>query len=151
MTMCTLRGWPDALRTIAVCSLWAQLAIGQSAALDAGEAGECTPSPEPHECAERCPSFDTCYIEGEAQLYYRVEGERFQCDGLDCAAASAQLGDYCCQRGEYAPSRGGGGGCALAVPVPSATPAPGQRSKAPGVCLGALGLLFVSRRARCRR
>lgn len=151
MTKRTLTGWPDALRGIAVGLFWTQLASGQGAALDAGEPGECTPSPAPHECAERCPSFDTCYIEDDAQLYYRVNGERFECDGLDCAAASTQLGDYCCQRGEYAPSRGGGGGCALAAPAPGAPPAPGRRSGAPGVCLGALGLLVVSRRAASRR
>ncbi len=146
MTKRTLTGWPDALRGIAVALFWTQLASGQGAALDAGERGDCTPSREPHECAERCPSFETCYIEDDAQLYYRVEGERFQCDGLDCAAASIQLGDYCCQRGEYAPSRGGGGGCALEVPVPSARPANGTRSNVAGTWLGALGLLVVVRR-----
>ena len=149
MTTRTLTGWPGALRGIAVGLFWTQLASGQSAALDAGEPGDCTPSPEPHECAERCPSFDTCYIEDDAQLYYRVEGERFECDGLDCAAASTRLGDYCCERGEYAPSRGGGGGgCTLASPVPSEQ---GGRSSALGACLGALGLMLASRRAVSRR
>jgi hypothetical protein len=148
MTKRKLTGWPDALRGIAVGLFWTQLASGQGAALDAGAAGDCTRSPEPHECAERCPSFDTCYIEDDAQLYYRVERERFECDGLDCAAASIRLGDYCCQRGEYAPSRGGGGGCALTSPVPSQRAA---GSTALGACLGALGLLLVSRRARAFR
>jgi hypothetical protein len=153
MTMRTLTGWPDALRAIAVGLFWTQLASGQSALPDAGEPGDCTPSSGPHdECPERCPSFDTCYIEDELQLYYRVEGERFECDGLDCTAASTQLADYCCQRGEYAPSHGGGGGgCALASPPSIEPPGVGARSSAPGLCLGALGLLVVSRRARARR
>jgi hypothetical protein len=149
MTKRTLTGWPGALRGIAVGLLWTHLASGQGAALDAGEPGDCARSPEPHECAERCPSFDTCYVEDDAQLYYRVERERFECDGLDCTAASTRLGDYCCQRGEYAPSRGGGsGGCALTSPVPSEHAA---RSTALGACLGVLGLLLVSRRARAFR
>jgi hypothetical protein len=151
MTRRTLTGWPDALLAIAVGLFWTPLASGQGAAVDAGEPGECEPSPEPHQCAERCPSFDTCYIEDEAQLYYRVEGERFQCDGLDCVAASAQLSDYCCERGEYAPSRGGGGGCALASPAPSEPPSRSNRSSTPAACLGALGLLVVRRRAAARR
>jgi hypothetical protein len=144
MTKRTFTGSSNALRWIAVGLFWTQLASGQGATSDAGEAGDCTRSPEPHECAERCPSFDTCYIEDEAQLYYRVGSERFDCEGLDCDAASTQLGDYCCERGEYAPSRGGGGSCWLASPVARA-PA------GPGLCLAALGLLVASRRARGRR
>lgn len=150
MTKRTLRGSFEALRALAIGLLWTQLASGQGRAPDAG-AGECTPSREPHECAERCPSFDTCYIEDDAQLYYRVEGERFECDGLDCDAASVQLGDYCCQRGEYAPSKGGGGGgCWLAAGASRAPSSPGERSNAPGLCLAALGLLVAGRRFRTR-
>jgi len=148
MTRSTLWGSHDALRWIAVGVLWARLASAQ--APDAGDSGDCMPSREPHECAERCPSFDTCYIaEGDGRLYYRVMSERFDCDGLDCTAASTELGDYCCQRGDYAPSRGGGGGCALA---PTST---GGRSELPGVVagasLGALARLVVRRRARARQ
>lgn len=143
MTRGMLMGWRDALRGIAVGVFWTQLASGQAAAPDAG--GDCTPSRGAHECAERCPSFDTCYIdEGEGQLYYRVMGERFECDGLDCSAANEQLGDYCCQRGEYAPSRSGGGGCALTTSGDASEPARDVR-------LGVLAaLLVVAGRARRR-
>ncbi|HTV18420.1 MAG TPA: hypothetical protein VMG12_07105 [Polyangiaceae bacterium] len=136
--------WGDALRWIAAGLFWTQLSSAQGTP-DAG--GDCTPSRGPHECAERCPSFDTCYIdEGEGQLYYRVMGERFECDSLDCTAANERLGDYCCQRGEYAPSRGGGGGCALTAGV--ALDASRTASRAPAG-LGALaGLLVVARRRR---
>jgi hypothetical protein len=83
---------------------------------DAGP-GDCTRSAEPHECAERCPSFDTCYVAaGGGRLYYRVEDHDFECEGLECSAASQALGDYCCERGEFAPDQGGGDGCALADP-----------------------------------
>lgn len=147
----TLTGSSNALGAIAVGLFWTQLASGQGATPDAGEAGDCTRSPEPHECAERCPSFDTCYIEDDARLYYRVAGERFECDGLECAAASMRLGDYCCERGEYAPARDDGGGCWLATPVVSGPGGPTVRSMAPGVCLATLGLLVASRRQRRRR
>ena len=148
MTRSTLGGSHDALRWIAVGVLWTQLASAQ--APDAGEAGDCMPSREPHECAERCPSFDTCYIaEGDGQLYYRVMRERFECDGLDCTAASTELGDYCCQRGDYAPSRGSGGGCAL---TPTTTGGPPERSSVlAGAGLGALALLVGRRRDRTRQ
>jgi hypothetical protein len=88
---------------------------------DAGP-GDCTASAEPHECAERCPSFDTCYVAaGGGRLYYRVEDQRFECKGLECGAASQALGDYCCERGEFAPNQGGGDGCALAAPPRAAS------------------------------
>lgn len=144
----TLGGWRHVLRGIAAGLLSSQLASAQGAAPDAGQSGDCTPSREPHECAERCPSFDTCYIdEGDGQLYYRVMNERFECDGLDCTAASTRLGDYCCRRGDYAPSRGGGG-CTLATP---ARDVPLPRSTVAGACLAALGLVLVSRRAHARQ
>jgi MYXO-CTERM domain-containing protein len=102
---------------------------------DAGP-GDCTPSAEAHECAERCPRFDTCYVAaGGGRLYYRVDDQRFECEGLVCGAASQALGDYCCQRGEFAPSKGNGG-CALARPQP-APPVPGLAMAA----VAALGLL----------
>ena len=89
---------------------------GSNARPDAGP-GECTPSPEPHECADRCPNYDTCFINtGDGQLYYRVDEQRFDCDDLDCGGATQRLGDYCCQRGEFAPAKGDGDSCTLALP-----------------------------------
>lgn len=164
MTDRTARRRPEALRGMALGSFWlplfwlplfwTQQASAQPTAPDAGEPGDCTRSREPHECAERCPSFDTCFVAEDGQLYYRVMSERFQCAGLDCNAASVQLGDYCCERGEYAPSRGDGGGCALTAASAWGRASPGGRSSSPG--LGALGvlsipLLLVRRRVRARR
>jgi hypothetical protein len=108
---------------------------------DAGP-GDCTPSAQPHECAERCPSFDTCFVAtGGGQLYYRVDDQRFDCVGLECAMASQTLGDYCCQRGEFAPGKGGDGGCAQAsAPRPAALP-----------WLAAAALVSVGLRRRRRR
>src|SRR5690606_21193355 len=131
MTRRISRRWRDAPGGSAVAVLGAvcgvalslEVARGQETAPDAGEPGVCMPSREPHECAERCPSYDTCYIaEGDGELYYRVMNERFPCDGLDCNAASVELGDYCCRRGDYAPSRGGGGGCAIGAGSASGAP-----------------------------
>ena len=138
-----LMTWRNALRGIAVGLSWTQLASGQGAAPDAG--GDCTPSRGAHECADRCPSFDTCYIDdGDGQLYYRVMGERFDCDGLDCTGANERLGDYCCQRGDYAPSRGGGGGCGLtAAGVNAAEPdgtAPAWLGALAGLSVAACGV-----------
>lgn len=85
--------------------------------MDAEPMGQCMASLEPHECEERCPSFETCFIAaGGGRLYYQVEDQRFDCDGLECGEASQRLSDYCCERGEFAPESGGGGGggCSLA-------------------------------------
>lgn len=100
----------------------------------------------PHECAERCPSYDTCYIASSAELYYQVGDQRFACDGLDCDAASRELGDYCCERGQFAPGSnesGGGGGCTLADTGRS--PPTGAAGLALAVVIGA------ARRRRPRR
>jgi hypothetical protein len=115
-----LTGWHSALRGIALGLTLAQGAAAQSGAPPAEQEGDCMASREPHECPDRCPSFDTCYIdEGEGLLYYRVGDQRFDCEALDCKQASTVLADYCCQRGEFAPpSGGGGGGCALQEPGP---------------------------------
>jgi hypothetical protein len=135
-----MTAWQTALLWIALGLGLTRAAAAQSQAPDAGEQGDCTPSREAHECADRCPSYDTCFIEeGEGQLYYEVKGERFQCDGLDCTAASVELGDYCCQRGDYAPSHGGGGGCALSGSAP--TPGRALAATAAGV-----GLAFAAAR-----
>jgi hypothetical protein len=142
-----MTGRHTALLQIALVLGLAHGAAAQSPAPDAGEAGQCTASLEAHECADRCPSFDTCFIdEGDGRLYYRVKGERFNCAGLDCTAASVELGDYCCQRGEYAPSHGGGGGCSLAgaLPSPAAAGAGGGAQLALAV---AAGLLLGARRS----
>lgn len=145
-----MTGWQTALLGIALGVASTRVAAAQNTSVDAGEAGVCTPSPQPHDqCPERCSTYDTCYIEDELQLYYRVADERFPCDGLDCEAASVALADYCCERGEYAPSRGGGGGgCALcALGGPGSSPSGTGRG---GVWLAALGLALCGRRARGR-
>lgn len=138
-------GPSPALRAFVVSVALALPAAAQSSDADAGDPGECTASPAPHdECPERCPSYDTCFIagEGEPSLYYRVERERIGCDGLDCTAASVQLADYCCRRGEFAPSSGEGCGCVLGGAAAAAHPA-----GALGASL-ALALLLYRRRPR---
>ena len=118
---------------------------------------DCIPAP-PDECTDRCPTFYTCPTEtdaGDPALYYSVDGQRFDCDGLKCETAATQLQDYCCQRGKFAPSGDDGGGCALA-PHPGAAPAgttsSGTLSSGAAnlwVCLGVgLGLLQERRRRR---
>jgi hypothetical protein len=145
-----MTGWHGALLGIALGLGASRNAIAQNEAPDAGEQGDCTPSREPHECADRCPSYDTCFIEaGDGQLYYRVENQRFDCDGLDCAAASVELGDYCCQRGDYAPSHGDGGGCAFSDSASSAAPGVGA-SAALALAFAATRLLRRAHRARLR-
>jgi len=108
-----------ALRGIALLLALTSLASAQDAP-DAeeepseSEPADCMPSRAPHECSDRCPDYDTCFVPDEARLFYQVGDERFECDGLDCAAASVTLGDYCCRRGEYAPDSDDGGGCTVA-------------------------------------
>lgn len=129
--------------------------VGTSApsrAQDAGLEGDCTRNTHP--CAERCPAFDTCYIGDEAQIYYNVGARRFDCDGLDCAAAGVTLEDYCCERGEFAPSAGGGddgGGCGLgaAPPDSAATGVTGGVALA-GLALAGIGWRRNRRRSRTR-
>jgi hypothetical protein len=112
------------------------------------DGADCTPAAST-ECPERCPTFDTCYLASSGDLYYRVDEQRFDCDGLDCNAAKLRKDDYCCQRGEFAPDDDDGG-CAL----PSA---PGAESGDSGgsatwlgvaVGIGALGLARARRRVR---
>jgi len=105
--------------------------------------GQCTASEEPHECADRCPSFDTCFIAGgDGQLYYQVGEQRFDCKGLECGAATTALGDYCCQRGEFAPRRDDdGGGCNIGT----------RRGPAPPVLGGWCGLALALAVTRHRR
>jgi len=98
--------------------------------------------------------FATCFVAAamgqEAHLYYRVEEQRFPCDGLDCVAAAERLGDYCCERGEFAPSKDDGGGCELS-PGGVAADAGGSESAAPWLGLG-LGLCAAGAgRSRWRR
>jgi hypothetical protein len=126
------------------------LSFAQPAAAQGGQGGgsgrepvgQCTPSREPHECADRCPSFDTCFIAGgDGQLYYQVDEQRFDCDGLVCEAAIGELGDYCCERGAFAPpSQDEGGGCSMST-----------RGRPPPALLGgsfALALAWVVTRRR---
>jgi hypothetical protein len=146
-------GWQGALRGIALALAVAHIVSPRSVAAQGGasgadEEGDCTPSRDPPECADRCPSFDTCYIDdGEGQLYYRVNAQRFDCDGLECREASATLADYCCRRGQFAPSRGGGGGCTL-QPESGAASAYGRGS---GSWLVALGACLARRGVAPRR
>ena len=69
------------------------------------------------ECPDRCPMFATCSVGSSMgqslRLYYRVDEQRFDCEGLNCEAAVSELGDYCCERGKFAPSDDDDGGCAL--------------------------------------
>jgi hypothetical protein len=140
-----MTGWRTAFSGIALALAFDQPAAAQSGPSEA-EPGECMPSPEPHECPDRCPSFETCYIDdGDGLIYYRVGDQRFDCDELDCRQASTTLGDYCCLRGQFAPSsEDGGGGCALR---PGADRGNGT---AAGSCLAALGVVLARRRGRMR-
>lgn len=141
-----MMGWQAMLLWIAVTFTLASSAAAQNRASDAGEPGDCTRSPEPHdECPERCPSYDTCFILDEGQLYYRVDAERFECDGLECRAASERLGDYCCRRGQFAPSENGSGGCGCRLGGADARP---ERSGAASGLpwLGMLAVLAGRRR-----
>jgi hypothetical protein len=87
---------------------------GAGGSLD--DPGATCQSATPVECPERCPMFATCSVGSSTgpslRLYYRVDDQRFDCDGLKCEAALAELGDYCCERGKFAPSDDDGG-CAL--------------------------------------
>jgi len=104
-----------ALRGIALGTALGSTALAQNTpGSQATEDEDCTPSRQPHECSDRCPSYDTCLVPEAEQLYYQVGEERFDCDGLDCAAASVTLGDYCCRRGAFAPDEDDGGGCTVA-------------------------------------
>ena len=144
----SMTGWHTALLGIAVGLSVARSASAQAGAGDAGDEGSCTPSQLPVECPDRCPSFTTCFIdEGEGRAYYRVRDERFECDGLVCDDAKRELDDYCCQRGDYAPSRGGGG-CVLS---PAGAASRGGLALA-GLLGGGLlgGALVRARRGRAR-
>lgn len=123
-------------------------------AVDAGNdpPGQCMPSGEPRECPDRCPSFETCVISsagGELELYYRVDGQRFECDGLECNSANRSLADYCCRRGEFAPSqRGGGGGDGCALRPSSSAAAPSGGGMIAGLATSLLALALRRRRAQ---
>lgn len=136
-----------ALRGIALVLALPSLASAQAAPDDEDEPSEseqadCMPSRAPHECSDRCPDYDTCFVSDESRLFYQVGEERFDCDGLDCAAASVTLGDYCCRRGEYAPDPDGGGGCTVAVETADASISSGA------VALGALAACAAWRKRR---
>jgi hypothetical protein len=137
-----MRGWQTAFLGIAL-GLGLASVTTPGRAQDAGLEGECTRSTHP--CAERCPAYDTCYISDDAQIYYSVMGRRFDCNGLDCGAAGVTLGDYCCARGEFAPSAADddGGGCSLSPAASQQVAAGGAGS---GVWLGALVLAFAGGR-----
>lgn len=115
---------------------------GQAGSSATEPVGQCMASGAPEECADRCPSFDTCFIARSDQLYYRVGEQRFDCKGLDCVAATQELADYCCQRGKFAPSTDGdGGGCNIS---------PG-RGPAPSVVGGWFALALAAVATRHRR
>ena len=122
------------------------------------DGSECMTAPS-SECTERCPTFDTCYLDGvggqAASLYYRVGEQRFDCQGLVCEEAALRKNDYCCQRGEFAPDEGGGdGGCTLrGAPGARSTSTPsGSNTAWLCVALGAgvLGLGRIRRRRQQR-
>ena|SRR5688572_25942741 len=140
-----MRGWQTAFFGIALgCGVFSS--VRTSRAQDAGLEGDCTRNT--HSCAQRCPTYDTCYISDDQRIYYSAPGRRFDCDGLDCAAAVASLGDYCCERGEFAPSAekdDSGGGCGLV----NVRVAPGAAGVSPW-WLGASLLVYAGRRARRR-
>lgn len=105
----------------------------------------------PQECPERCPSFDTCFLDQPARLYYRVDAQRFDCDDLDCEAAALRMADYCCQRGEFAPDEDDGdGGCALPG-TPGEHSAGGTAWLGVALGVGALSLGRVRRRRQQER
>jgi hypothetical protein len=128
------------------------VSLSRAGAAQAGQGGASTeamdgtcPNREPHECADRCPNVDTCFIQEEGQLYYLADDRRFDCDGYDCTAANQTLLDYCCERGEFAPERSNdGGGCSLAPPRSIEGWPSGQA--AAGSLAFALGLLAARRR-----
>jgi hypothetical protein len=140
---------PGVLRAIALLLLLAAPSLAQNggAGGDPLPSGECMPSREPHQCAARCPSFDTCLVAGDEQLYYQVDERRFDCVGFDCRAANESLSDYCCQTGEFAPPSpdededDGGGGCTL-------TSSKDNLGIVAGLWAGLLGLALRRRRLR---
>lgn len=146
-----------ALRAIALSLLLAAPSLAQDggAGADPLPSGECMSSREPHQCAERCPSFDTCLVAGDEQLYYQVGEQRFDCVGYDCGAANESLSDYCCQTGELAPpppeqsEEDEGGGCTLTTwaGAPSgATSSKDNLGMVGGLWAGLLGLALRRRR-----
>jgi hypothetical protein len=143
-----MTGWQTAFLGIAL-GLGVTSTSATGRAQDGGLEGDCTRNTHP--CAERCPAYDTCYISDDQQIYYSVMGRRFDCNGLDCGTAGVTLENYCCERGEFAPSAGDddGGGCGLIRAVPEAPEAGGVAS---GVWLGGLVMAGIGwRRARLRR
>jgi len=113
---------------------------------------ECVFAEQP-ECPDRCPMYASCVVSTGGQdlrAYFRVEEQRFECDGLACDPAATQLADYCCRRGEFAPSDEDGG-CTLS---PGGLAAGGSSSESLAPWLG-LALCATSvglyRRHRARR
>lgn len=43
-----------------------------------------------------CSSYSSCYVTATDSIYYTVDDRRFDCDGLTCTQAEAQLNAYCC-------------------------------------------------------
>jgi hypothetical protein len=104
------------------------------------------------ECPDRCPMFATCSVGSSMgqslRLYYRVDEQRFDCDGLKCEAAASELADYCCERGKFAPSDDDEGGCALpGAGVVEDSDSTRWLSVAFGLCAASFGL-YRRRRAR---
>jgi LPXTG-motif cell wall-anchored protein len=76
-------------------------------------------------------------------LYFKFDDQVFQCDGLDCGSAAQSLDDYCCERGEFAPSKDGGGctlpaGASTALRGESGTTNPGLLGVGGALLAGAL-------------
>ena len=106
------------------------------------------------ECPDRCPMFATCSVGSSMgqglRLYYRVDEQRFDCAGLNCEAAVSELGDYCCERGEFAPSDDDEGGCAVpGVGLGNDSDSASWLSVGFGLCAAGFGL-HRRRRARAQ-
>jgi hypothetical protein len=104
------------------------------------------------ECPDRCPMFATCSVGSSMgqslRLYYRVDEQRFDCEGLNCEAAASELGDYCCERGKFAPADDDDGGCALpGAGVGDDSASTPWLSVGVGLCAAGFGL-YRRRRAR---
>jgi hypothetical protein len=84
-----------------------------------------------------CQSFQSCYVTATDSLYFSVDDRRFECNGLQCEQAQAQLNAYCCPPPEE-PAVKYSDGCAL-----------GHAASASGsLALIALGSLLRLRRRR---
>ncbi len=95
-----------------------------------------------------CTSYETCFNSSTQSLYYSVQGQRFDCDGYDCAQATERLQELCCDTEPTPASTGTGsegddGGCAFVALGSRAT-------RSASWALALLAALSI-RRKRCPR